>query len=126
MSTACRRRLSSPVPASPLRVGLSTCISSLGMPIFTGSRTEQSSAIVSEHLTGSDRRRKKKSPLFLGQARVAPGVYLVRVGDDAALPGLAENLRQAHGPGITPLLSMVGEHTARTYARQLVGRRPQV
>ena len=57
-STAWSRLFSSTVPASPLRVGLSTCMSPLGMPILPGRRTLQSSATVSAHCIGFGRRRK--------------------------------------------------------------------
>ena len=120
-SAACRAKFSDRVPASPRRVGVSTCNSSAGMPILSGSLVLHSSTTVSTNRTLSRRGRKKKvvrrRVFELGRHT---GVDEVRVAHDHRLLGLTENVAQGNGRD-APAADEVGKYVPRADARQLIG-----
>ena len=63
---------------------------------------------------------EEKVPAVLRKVRVLAAVDGVRVGDDAAPGGLAENLRQAHSRD-DAAADDIGKNVARADGRQLVG-----
>ena len=71
-SAACKQRFRFIVPHAPLRVGVSTCMSSGGMPIFSGKRVLHSSTTVLTIRSVVRRHRKKKSPLLVFRSGASP------------------------------------------------------
>ena len=105
LSTLCSLRLSSLVPSGPFRVGVSTCISSTGMPIFPGNLTLHSSATVSAVLSPFWRRRKKKSPLFSARLGCRPA-FISCARETMRLSWAWRKISVRRTAGTAPLFSM--------------------
>ena len=117
-SAACKARFSAAVPQAPFRVGESTCICSVGMPMFLGRRSRHSSTTVCTSLSGERRHRKKKSPARCPDG-AAPLIDGVGVADDGGLLRLTEHLRQRYRRDHAAA-QHITQHVARPHRRQLI------